>query len=181
MRENHQVVLLRQGRALVYWFLVALATAAPGSAQTKSHATIPWVRNLPSNHAVIIFVHGVTGDELSTWTSSDQYWPSMLTRDPTFSDQNIYVYHYPSPRLRKTFSIDEIAENMRLVLSTDGVLRHNALTFVSHSMGGIVTRVHPQISRYRRSQNPPAVFLCNADDRHSLRAPSRHLQPQSTV
>ena len=64
----------------------------------------------------------------------------MLTHDPTFNGQDIYVYHYPSPRLDRAFSIDEIADNMRLVLSTDGVLQHDEITFVSHSMGGIVTR-----------------------------------------
>jgi pimeloyl-ACP methyl ester carboxylesterase len=96
---------------------------------------------------VIIFVHGVTGDERSTWTSGAGFWPDMLTRDPTFDGQNIYVYRYPSPRLNQTLSIDEVAENMRLFLTTDGVLRHSELTFVSHSMGGLVTRAF--ILKYR--------------------------------
>jgi len=71
----------------------------------------------------------------------------MLTHDPAFNGQDIYVYHYPSPRLQEAFSIDEIADNMRLVLTTDGVLQHDEVTFVSHSMGGIVTRAF--ILRYR--------------------------------
>jgi hypothetical protein len=36
---------------------------------------------------------------------------------------------------------------MRLVLTTDGVLRYNELTFFSHSMGGLVTRAF--IIKYR--------------------------------
>lgn len=72
----------------------------------------------------------------------------MLILDPAFNGQNIYVYHYPSARSGRTFVIDEIAENMRLVLTTDGVLRHDELTFVSHSMGGLVTRAF--ILKYQR-------------------------------
>jgi pimeloyl-ACP methyl ester carboxylesterase len=119
-----------------------------GVAQTTTPPSLPWVRHLTTNHGVIVFVHGVMGDERSTWTSSDQYWPVMLTRDTTFDGQNIYVYHYPSPKLSRGFSVDEVAENMRLVLTTDGVLRHSELTFVSHSMGGLVTRAF--ILKYQR-------------------------------
>jgi pimeloyl-ACP methyl ester carboxylesterase len=136
-----------QSSALFRCLLIALASVGLSTAQTKRPGTASWVRNVPSNREVIIFVHGVLGDERSTWTSGDQYWPSMLTNDPTFDGQNIYVYHYPSPRLNQSFSIDEIADNMRLVLSTDGVLRNDRLTFVSHSMGGLVMRAF--ILKYR--------------------------------
>jgi hypothetical protein len=57
------------------------------------------------------------------------------------------VYEYPSPTLDKSFSVDELADNMWLVLSTDGVLKHDSITFVSHSMGGVVTRAF--ILKYR--------------------------------
>jgi pimeloyl-ACP methyl ester carboxylesterase len=108
-----------------------------------------WIRHLPQNRGVIIFVHGVMGDERGTWTSTSgkAYWPEMLTHDPDFDGQNIYVYHYQSPRVGQAFSIDQLADNMRLILATDGVLREDNLTFVSHSMGGIVTRAF--ILRYR--------------------------------
>jgi hypothetical protein len=39
-------------------------------------------------------------------------------------------------------------ENMRLVLTTDGVLAHEDLTFVCHSMRGVVTRAF--ILKYRQ-------------------------------
>jgi hypothetical protein len=60
----------------------------------------------------------------------------MLLDDPVFNKQDIYAYEYPTPFSGKSFSVDELADNMRLVLSTDGVLRHESITFVSHSMGG---------------------------------------------
>src|SRR5438045_4810973 len=125
----------------------ALAVLLCTSLVVASHAD-SWVRHDPMNHGVIVFVHGVMGDERSTWSFGASYWPEMLTHDSVFDGQNIYVYRYPSPRLGQTFSIDEIADNMRLVLTTDAVLQYNELTFVSHSMGGLVTRAF--ILKYRK-------------------------------
>jgi pimeloyl-ACP methyl ester carboxylesterase len=132
--------------------MLTLLVAITTHAQTGS-----WVRHLPKNQGAIVFVHGVTGDEKTTWTSAHAYWPDMLTRDRTFDGQDIYVYRYPSPRLNRAFSIDEIADNMRLVLATDGVLEHRELTFVSHSMGGIVTRAF--ILKYRKEVVPKIRML----------------------
>lgn len=118
-------------------------------AMTAAHAQQgPWIRHEAGDHGVIVFVHGLLGDERSTWTSGNFYWPEMLTHDRTFDGQDIYVYHYPSPRFGQAFTIDELADNMRLVLTADGVLHHSEITFVAHSMGGIVTRAY--ILRYRQ-------------------------------
>ncbi len=116
-----------------------------------------WIRHDPNNHGVIVFVHGILGDERTTWTSGNAYWPEMLTHDHTFDGQDIYMYHYPSPHLGQAFTIDEVAENMRSVLTTDGVLEHTEITFVSHSMGGIVTRAF--ILKYRKELVPKIRFL----------------------
>lgn len=148
---------LRFCRVALPWFITAFGTIASIVAQAATSETKPWVRYVPKNREVIVFVHGVLGDARTTWASGDQYWPSMLTHDSTFDGQNIYVYHYPSPRSGQAFSVDEIAENMRLVLMTDGVLRHHRLTFVSHSMGGLVTRAF--ILKYQRAIAPKIRFL----------------------
>jgi len=118
---------------------------------------LPWIRRLSTNRSAIVFVHGVTGSASETWANGDKYWPSMLTADPTFDGQNIYVYSYPSPRFTQTFSVDDVAENLRLVLKTDGVLRHEHLSFVSHSMGGLVTRAF--LTKYQREIAPKVRLL----------------------
>lgn len=41
----------------------------------------------------------------------------MLLNDPVFDGQNIYVYECPTPLAGKSFSVNELADNMRLVLS----------------------------------------------------------------
>jgi pimeloyl-ACP methyl ester carboxylesterase len=128
--------------------LVSVALVLVAAVMTARADSNPWIRHESSDRGVIVFVHGLLGDERSTWTSGNFYWPEMLTHDRAFDGQDIYMYHYPSPRLGQAFTIDELADNMRLVLTADGVLQHSEITFVAHSMGGIVTRAY--IIRYRQ-------------------------------
>jgi pimeloyl-ACP methyl ester carboxylesterase len=106
---------------------------------------------------VIIFIHGVLGRAAETCRNGSTFWPELLTKDHTFDGQDIYVYSFPSHRLGRSFSVDEVAENLRLVLSTDGVLDYRQLTFISHSMGGLVTRAF--LVKYQREIAPKVRFL----------------------
>jgi pimeloyl-ACP methyl ester carboxylesterase len=91
--------------------------------------------------AIVIFVHGVLGASKSTWTNGPSYWPSLLTTDSTFNDLDIFVYSYPTT-MWATMSIDELAENMRLQLSANGISGYAHIIFLSHSMGGLITRAY---------------------------------------
>jgi pimeloyl-ACP methyl ester carboxylesterase len=124
---------------------------------SSSGPSIPWVRNDPANKSVIVFVHGVLGNALTTWSDGTHYWPTMLKTDSTFDGQNIYVYDYPSPALGGSLSVDQLADNMRLALSTDGVFKHSSIIFVSHSMGGLITRAF--ILKYRAAVASKIRFL----------------------
>ncbi len=86
--------------------------------------TSKYVRQLPGADTVIVFVHGIMGDGVSTWTNSgtNAYWPTMLTHDPTFDGVDIFVYSYDAG-LFASLSIDEIAEGMRSVLTAGGVFK----------------------------------------------------------
>lgn len=109
-----------------------------------------YIRNEePNKTKVIVFVHGVTGDANTTWTNEETnaYWPSMVKEDPAFHKANVYVFQYPSPPTGKSLSVDELAEVMRRRLEADGVLKYPELIFLSHSMGGLVTRAF--LLRYR--------------------------------
>jgi triacylglycerol esterase/lipase EstA (alpha/beta hydrolase family) len=101
-----------------------------------------YVRRNAQNEKVIIFVHGVVGDAISTWTNkaANSYWPQLIASDESFDNSNIYVFNYPTAPLGRNLSINELAENMRLQLNADQVLKHKELVFLSHSMGGLITR-----------------------------------------
>jgi pimeloyl-ACP methyl ester carboxylesterase/LysM repeat protein len=90
-----------------------------------------------------VFVHGILGDSVSTWTNKNgAYWPALLGSDPFFTDYDVYVYDYPSSFYETSFTIDEIAENMRLMFDEDKIRDYNKILFVSHSMGGLATRAY---------------------------------------
>jgi Leucine-rich repeat (LRR) protein/pimeloyl-ACP methyl ester carboxylesterase len=118
-----------------------------------------WVRRQGSDHVqgVIVFVHGVLGNSWTSWLNGNFYWPEMLTRDRTFDGQDIYVYSYPSPSLSRSFSIDELADNLRLKLTANGILKYKQITFVSHSMGGLITRAF--IIKYQNQVANKVRFL----------------------
>lgn len=116
-----------------------------------------WVRNDPKNHEAIVFVHGLMGDARGTWTSGSTSWPEMLTSDPDFNGVNIYMYGYNSPLRDNALTLNQIEGNMWNRLVADGVVKSDKLMFVSHSMGGILTRA--LILRNSRILAPKIRFL----------------------
>ncbi len=103
-----------------------------------------YVKQTPGTQSIIVFVHGIFGDSVSAWTNQKNgaYWPTLLGSDPFFKDYDVYVYDYPSRFFGSDFSIDEVAENMRLMFEADRIADYNNIIFVSHSMGGLATRAY---------------------------------------
>jgi len=99
-----------------------------------------YVRKDASEDLSIVFVHGVLGDSIETWTNGSSYWPDLLTTDKDFDGTSIYAYEYATTLQRRGFSIEDIAHNMRLRLDADGVTKHKEIIFLAHSMGGLVVR-----------------------------------------
>jgi pimeloyl-ACP methyl ester carboxylesterase/predicted negative regulator of RcsB-dependent stress response len=108
-----------------------------------------YIRGPSGNRTVIIFVHGVLGDATTTWTNdrTRAYWPDLLAHDHSFDGCDVYVYEYPSPKLSNSYSPNEIAENMRLLFNSDDISRHESIIFLTHSLGGVVTRAF--LTKYR--------------------------------
>jgi pimeloyl-ACP methyl ester carboxylesterase len=67
--------------------------------------------------------------------------------DSSLSAFDVFVVDFPSPKLSASLSIDEAAEYLRLDLESHGVLNHQEIIFVCHSMGGVVTRAY--LIKYR--------------------------------
>jgi len=101
-----------------------------------------YFRQKEANTGVIIFVHGILGDSISTWTNSktNSYWPRLLTEDTAFDGYDLYIFEYPSPAFSTSYSIDELADNIRAFLIQDKVFEHQEVIFLMHSMGGLITR-----------------------------------------
>ena len=93
--------------------------------------------------AVLIFVHGVLGDPVSTWLSSplfrsDVFWPCLVSRHPAFADTNIYLAGYTTTLVGSAPSIEQAADALYQELHASGVLTEHAhVAFVAHSLGGL--------------------------------------------
>ena len=130
-----------------------------GAVTTAAELASKYLRQMPNAETVIVFAHGFAGDAVSTWRSSGgTYWPDLLTKDPTFDGTDIFVYSYatgPTTNL----SIDELAEDMRRTLTAKGVTTHKKLIFLSHSMGGLVTRAYLLKNREIAARTSFAYFF----------------------
>jgi pimeloyl-ACP methyl ester carboxylesterase len=113
-----------------------IASGSPGAAPAPSESR--YIRDQNSDK-VIIFVHGLFGDSVNTWTNGSAYWPEMITKDHDFDGVDVFVYQYPTS-FGSTFAPDQLADDMRHVLRSRKVLERKQLVFLSYSMGGIVTR-----------------------------------------
>ena len=117
-------------------------TAPPQPAIKPNSAVVQgYIRNTAQERA-IVFVHGVLGDATKTWTARNgAYFPALLLGDTAFDGLDIFVYDYPSTAFADSYSVDELADNLRLLLETAKVFEtHREVLFVAHSMGGLVVR-----------------------------------------
>lgn len=127
-------------RSILLVILLMLTLPAIGA----SH----YVRQGAGNKGVVVFVHGVTGDAVSTWTNAKTGadWPRLMAGDPAFAAEDVFVYEYPSPKLGSSYNINELAEDMRLSLAGP-MAAHDRVIFLAHSMGGLVVRQY--LLKYR--------------------------------
>jgi hypothetical protein len=95
-----------------------------------------------SSQKLIVFVHGVFGDPFVAWTNrSGVSWPDLIKQDKQFQDFTVAIYHYDSPYLQRTSSINEIAGRMLRQLEDEGVFeKYKEIYFIVHSMGWLVVK-----------------------------------------
>jgi pimeloyl-ACP methyl ester carboxylesterase len=130
----------RTVRFVTELIIASSGTIAAGACEAAEVAS-RYVRQVAGSDTAIVFVHGVLGDGQTTWSNGTAYWPTMLAADHAFDGADIFVYAYPTS-MWATLSPDELAENLRLQLNAHGVSNHQRLVFLTHSLGGLVTRAY---------------------------------------
>ncbi|MEM9301752.1 MAG: alpha/beta hydrolase [Pseudomonadota bacterium] len=109
---------------------------------------------------LIVFVHGFMGDARDTWVHdrTQARWPAMLVGDSAFADADVAVYGYSSSVFEQSFSIDEVADNLRLRLTAARVpTDYDEVVFLTHSMGGLVVRAFAL--KYRDLVEIPMIYF----------------------
>lgn len=103
-----------------------------------------WVRAASDNApTVVVFIHGVLGDAVGTWTAPgvEGGWPGLMHRDSSMPAVDIFAVGYLSEPLSKASTIEEIANRTLVSLQDEGIFkRYENVVFVAHSMGGLVTK-----------------------------------------
>lgn len=96
-------------------------------------------------HFDFIFLHGITGDRIDTWThvdgASNQFWPKWLCED--FPNTAVYTLDYPASIFHKwakqELNLHERAESILEDLATYGIGKR-PLAFITHSLGGLLVK-----------------------------------------
>lgn len=105
------------------------------------------------NDAVLVFIHGVLSDSRGCWLYDDRktgkpanYWPHLIETDHRFNNPGIYLAGYHTSKTNGDFPIRDCADmvfeylSSRDAASREPVLSRSKITFICHSMGGIVAR-----------------------------------------
>lgn len=91
----------------------------------------------------IVFVHGLGGDARSTWqfeNAAKNFWPQWLSED--FADAGVWTLGYAADVSKWKEESMPLADRGNAILeqlSSEGLGDRN-LTFITHSMGGIVVK-----------------------------------------
>ena len=58
-----------------------------------ARADSKYIRHDAKNRQVIVFVHGVMGNSVDTWTNGETkvFWPNLISNDEAFTGANIFV------------------------------------------------------------------------------------------
>lgn len=122
-----------------------------------------WIRTGHQRPRALVFVHGFTGDALSTWTADagdpgppPPSFMSLIMDDDSLDDFDVFSFGYTSRVLRSAPPIETIVQQFRN--SIGQALHGYAIVLCGHSMGGLVCMSYV-ISELRLARPLPVLGL----------------------
>jgi hypothetical protein len=109
----------------------------------------------------IVFIHGIFGDALGTWTNPNgmTFFDLAKQADGIGDKVDIYAFGYTSKMLAAgSLSIDGASNKLDHVLEDAGIWKYEQVVFVAHSMGGLVL-MHELTMNPDRSRNIPLMIF----------------------
>jgi len=91
--------------------------------------------------SVLVFVHGIFGDALGTWTNvrGVPFW-DVMKHDKILGGFDVFVLGFKSDFFNSasSLSVTEVVAHLANVVSHEGLDDYPVIIFVYHSMGGLV-------------------------------------------
>jgi pimeloyl-ACP methyl ester carboxylesterase len=138
-----------------------------------------WVlQQNPASHVAVVFVHGIFGDTVETWTSpSHKRFFDLLDSVPEISKKtDMLAFGFPSAMFASgSFDIREAANRLHLRLGVHGILDYQKIIFVAHSMGGLVVLRELLTHREVLERVPVLVFLATPQEGSDITRIADHI------
>jgi pimeloyl-ACP methyl ester carboxylesterase len=135
---------------------------APNTTEPK------WVvQQTPPSDVAMVYVHGIFGDAVGTWTHADgTTFFSLVDRAPNAANKtDMLAFGFPSFMFKTgSFDIVEAASRLDLHLRDQGVLKYRRIVFVAHSMGGLVVLQELLTNTEVRDKVPVVVLLATPQE-----------------
>lgn len=145
VRRLQELLSVRLSFGSIFIFLTLVI--APFSALSKETPVgLVWKHKVPKHDRAIIFVHGLNGDGMKTWSDGARNWLDMIQLEgfrkekSPFRNVDVGTFYYESGRNNPILKIQDIAKSALSLLKARNVDKYKKIDFVAHSLGGVVLR-----------------------------------------
>lgn len=142
-----------------------------GTPPTKEYVnnTDPqWVsRSTPNAKVAVVFIHGLTGGTLETWTNANgkTFFELLKATEGVGSQVDVFAFGFTSNVLKSgSLDVREAANKLHESLKFNKVLDYPGIVFVGHSMGGLVTLRYLVNHRELVSKVPTIVLFATPQE-----------------
>jgi pimeloyl-ACP methyl ester carboxylesterase len=125
------------------------------------------VRQVTQAKVAIVFVHGLFGDTISTWTNANgRRFFDFVADDPVAKGNvDIFAFGFPSRFFAAgSFDIQAAAKALHANLVHHGILGYSKVVFVGHSMGGLVIMRELLMNRASLPAVPVIVLVASPQE-----------------
>lgn len=150
MRSNYfgvkalSILLISLGVAGVYVGCNRSDRVPSNDALEKANSnSSQWVLQAnPHSKVALVFVHGIFGDAIGSWTNQNgkKFFDLLASKIPSENAVDMFAFGFTSEMFSdRSFDIREAANKLQQQLLFHKVLDYEKIIFVAHSMGGLVT------------------------------------------
>jgi hypothetical protein len=157
----------------------------PSSASARSTVSIgngtepQWIyQNEPHSDVALVFVHGIFGDTIRTWTNSNgESLFHIVENDPFFGKRvGIFAFGFTSNMFKSgSLRIQEAADVLHAQLKFHHVLDYPKIVFVAHSMGGLVVMRELLTHRELLGRVPAMVFYATPQEGSEIASIAKYI------